>query len=200
MDNISPPQYRGPGGSMRACHAAGPGSIPGLDKFPGWGFSSPVRQMSGSFRPPNIIWPSLSSSIIIHYGRQWPEMLTCPKTWNIHTTISNPVEIHTQSHQIPFQNSCLCHSQTARFHPWPHSPPIWKCIPTGPPIISHHQTSHLLTPLPSSIPAPVALMIFCQSYLLYCWRRPQCRLKSSLPFQVYQLLSAGPMMLISCLR
>ena len=24
----------GPGGSMRACHAAGPGSIPGSDKFP----------------------------------------------------------------------------------------------------------------------------------------------------------------------
>ena len=23
---------------MRACHAAGPGSIPGRDKFPGWGF------------------------------------------------------------------------------------------------------------------------------------------------------------------
>ena len=25
----------GPGGSMRACRAAGPGSIPGRDKFPG---------------------------------------------------------------------------------------------------------------------------------------------------------------------
>ena len=52
------------------------------------GFYSPVRQMSGSFRPPrspNIIWPSLSSSIIIHYGPQWPEMLTRPKTSNIHT-------------------------------------------------------------------------------------------------------------------
>ena len=80
----------GPGGSMRASHAAGPGSIPGRDKFHGWGFfrgfSSPVRQMSGSFRSsrsPNIIWPSLSSSIIIHYGRQWPEMLTRPKTSNI---------------------------------------------------------------------------------------------------------------------
>ena len=24
--------------SIRACHAAGPGSIPGRDKFPGWGF------------------------------------------------------------------------------------------------------------------------------------------------------------------
>ena len=28
----------GSGGSMRACHAAGPGSISGRDKFPGWGF------------------------------------------------------------------------------------------------------------------------------------------------------------------
>ena len=41
--------------------------------------------MSGNFRPPrspNIIWPSLSS-LLIHYGRQWPEMLTRPKTLNI---------------------------------------------------------------------------------------------------------------------
>ena len=28
----------GASGGMRACHAAGPGSIPGRDKFPGWGF------------------------------------------------------------------------------------------------------------------------------------------------------------------
>ena len=28
----------GPGDSMRACHAAGPGSFPGRDKFPRWGF------------------------------------------------------------------------------------------------------------------------------------------------------------------
>ena len=60
-------------------------------------FSSPVTQMSGSFRPPkfpNINWPSLSSSIIIHYGRQWPEMLTRPKTWNIHTYIVASFFIH----------------------------------------------------------------------------------------------------------
>ena len=51
-----PPIHRcWPGGSMRACHAAGPGSIPGREKFPGWGFFGviplPARQMSGSFRP-----------------------------------------------------------------------------------------------------------------------------------------------------
>ena len=79
------------GGSMRACHAVGPGSIPVGTSFLDEVFSvfsSPVRQMSGSFRPPrspNIIWPSLSS-IIIHYGRQWPRMLTRPKTSNIHTS------------------------------------------------------------------------------------------------------------------
>ena len=55
------------------------------------GFCSPVRQMSGRFRPPrfpNIIWSSLSSSLIIHYQRQWPEMLMRPKTLNIHTKTS----------------------------------------------------------------------------------------------------------------
>ena len=54
------------------------------------GFSSPVRQMSGSFRPPrspNIVWPSLSP-IHIHYGRQWPEMLMRPK---------NLIYIHTRA-------------------------------------------------------------------------------------------------------
>ena len=50
------------------------------------GFSSPVRQMSGSFRPPrspNIIWPSFSSSLIIHYRHEWTEMLMPPKTLKI---------------------------------------------------------------------------------------------------------------------
>ena len=61
-------------------HARLSRSGPGFDPRSGqvsWvrffrGFSSPVRQMSGSFRPPrspNIIWPSLSF-ILIHYGRQ----------------------------------------------------------------------------------------------------------------------------------
>ena len=53
----------------------------------GFSLTSPGKlpMMSGSFRPPrspNIIWPSLSS-IIMHYGRQWPEMLARPKTSNI---------------------------------------------------------------------------------------------------------------------
>ena len=50
-------------GPAVACAPIMQHSIPGRDKFPGWGFSSPARQMSGSFRPPrspNIIWSSLS--------------------------------------------------------------------------------------------------------------------------------------------
>ena len=87
-------------------HARLSRSGPGFDPRSGqvsWvrfcrGFFSPVRQMSGCFRPPrspNIIWPSLSS-ILIHYGRQWPEMLMCSNTqiyihassWFTHPTLS----------------------------------------------------------------------------------------------------------------
>ena len=68
-------------GTMRACHAAGPGSIPGRDKFPGWGFfrgySSPVRQMSGSFRPPWFPENHLAIIIIHHHS------LRGPMTWDV---------------------------------------------------------------------------------------------------------------------
>ena len=116
----SPTVHRcGQGGSMRACHAADPGSIPGRVKFPGWGFfggfSSPVRQMSGSFRPPrspNIIWPSLSSSLIIHYGRQWPEMMTRPKTIYIYIYIYNSF-LHTHLiHFVSFHFISPCDGET----------------------------------------------------------------------------------------
>ena len=38
MDDITWVHRCGAGGTMRACHSAGPGSIPGRDKFPGCGF------------------------------------------------------------------------------------------------------------------------------------------------------------------
>ena len=43
----------GASGSMRACHAAGPGSITGRDRFPGFfrGFSSPVRKCQETLGP-----------------------------------------------------------------------------------------------------------------------------------------------------
>ena len=79
-----------------------------------------VRKLQAP-RSPNIIWPSLSSSLIIHYGHQRPEMLTRPKTLNIDTykndrrghysnimkmemgrTCGNdgPREMDTQSHHV----------------------------------------------------------------------------------------------------
>ena len=98
----------GPGGSMRACHAAGPGSIPGRDKFPGWGFFGVFPHCKtniGKLRPPsspNIICPSLSSSLIIHYGRQWPEMLTRPEASNIQIYIwSKFVIIYSYNDKLP---------------------------------------------------------------------------------------------------
>ena len=80
---IEPSLYlvdRGNTGHVGQAVACAPVTQPGFDPRSGqvpWvrffrGFSSPVKQMSGIFRPrrsPNIIWPSLSS-IIIHYGRQ----------------------------------------------------------------------------------------------------------------------------------
>ena len=86
------------------------------------------------------------------------------------TTVSNPdllIAIHTQSHQTPSGLLvCNCNTQTARFHLWPHSQPIWNCHPTHPPIMSHLHTKHLLPlTLLFHIPLPEALMLFHQSYL-----------------------------------
>ena len=65
----------GASGSMRACHAVGPGSIPSRDRFSGWGFfrgySSPVRQMSGNFRPPKVPEYHLAVIIIIPHSPCW---------------------------------------------------------------------------------------------------------------------------------
>ena len=81
------------------------------------GFSS-----STSFRPlrfPKIIWPS--SSIIIRYGRQWHEMLTRPKTSNIHTYIHTYMHayIHTCIHAYVHASM---HARThARTHAHTHA-------------------------------------------------------------------------------
>ena len=70
--------------------------------------------MSGSFRPPrspNIIWPS---SRIIHYGRQWPEMLTRPKSSNIHTYILTYSVMQYRTKGV----ECLC-VESSRFMTMP---------------------------------------------------------------------------------
>ena len=91
MPRILNSKLCGLGGSMRALSRSGPGFDPRSGQV-SW-----VRFFSGLFltcktnfrklqapRFPNIIWPSLSS-LMIHYWRQCPEMLTLPKTSNIHT-------------------------------------------------------------------------------------------------------------------
>ena len=81
---------------------------------------------------------------------------------------------------LPFFQTIRCNiiikpGKVPWLHPWPHSLPVWNNIPTRPPITSHPQTQHPLTP-PTL--APEALTISCQSFLLYCWRRPQSLTKS----------------------
>ena len=79
-----PPQWSR--GNMVASHLAGLGSIPSQVNFPGWGFfwgfSSTIRQMSGKLGPQTSleIIGHHNHKKIIHYERQWPEMLTCSKT------------------------------------------------------------------------------------------------------------------------
>ena len=85
------------------------------------GLSSPVRQMSGSFRPPrspNIIWPSLSSSLIIHYGRQWPEMMTRPKTLNKHMHMLHLRHNSFSNPSFAFPTSQALHLRRLASRPW----------------------------------------------------------------------------------
>ena len=115
------------------------------------------------------------------------------------TTVSNPdlpVAIHTQSHQIPFQD---CWSISV-IHKLPDPSPTtfavnWKQHTNS--SFNHVTPPNLISINPSSSTlAPAALIIFCQSFLFHCWRSPQCRPKASVLFQNYELSSA----LSSCLR
>ena len=69
----------GPGGSMRSCHAAGPGSILGRDKFPGWDFSGfflTCKTNVGKLKAPKV--PEYHLAIIITH-----HSLRAPMTWNV---------------------------------------------------------------------------------------------------------------------
>ena len=102
------------------------------------------------------------------------------------TTILNPdlsVAIHTQSHQIPFQEcwSVIVIHKLPKFHPWPHLPPVWNSISTCPPITSHPWSQHPLTP--SSTLTPVSVFstlllkkatVFSRKFLL-CFLSTLCR-------------------------
>ena len=81
----------GTSGSMRACHAAGTGSIPGRDKFPGWGFFGVFPHLEDKCQETlapqglRISFGHHYHPLSFHYGRQWPQMLTRPESSNVHT-------------------------------------------------------------------------------------------------------------------
>ena len=91
---------------MRVCHAAGPGSIPGRDKFPRWGFFGVFSHLYDECQ--EALGPQGSRTsfdhhnhpLSFHYGRQWPEMLTRPKTSNIHTYTKSEMTRHVFHHQL----------------------------------------------------------------------------------------------------
>ena len=77
-------------GTIVAYHLVDSGSLPSRVSFPSLGFlrvfSSTVRQSQENLGPnhPRI---SLAIIIIIHYGCQWPEMLTPPETQIINNLV-----------------------------------------------------------------------------------------------------------------
>ena len=101
------------------------------------------------------VWHENTHDNAHSYGLQWTP---------VHHHCINPdlpVAIHTQSHQISFQECC---TQTIRLHLRPHLPQIWNCIPTPPVSTSLNSPNSTLT--------SVTLKVSTQSLLFYCWGRP----------------------------
>ena len=95
---------------MRACHAAGPGSIPGRWGFLR-GFSSPVRQMSGSFRPQG---PRISFGHHYHHQLSFITGANDLRCWRalkpqiyIHTSVFCPRTGPSLQSQAPRLQFCL---------------------------------------------------------------------------------------------
>ena len=116
------------------------------------GCVKPISQALGTIRvkKPVIPFPIIWRNPLFPF---WPYEWT---PLHHHSIKPRPSSCHhTQSHQIPFGELlvCQCHTQTAKFHPWPHSLPVWNCIPTRPPIMSHPRTQPPftlpITPSPS---------------------------------------------------
>ena len=107
------------------------------------GFFLPVTQMSGNFRPPrspNIIWPSLSS-ILIHYGRQWPEMLMCPKTQIYIYTAHSPTLPLLHLHHSAFSNPSVTSAMSQLIlQPFCHITYITTHSPILPLLHLHHNS------------------------------------------------------------
>ena len=72
----------GAGSSMRGCHKASPGSIPGRDKFPGWGFfvffSLACKTNARKLYPPPPTVPWISFG---HYNHPYRIRLLTMNEW-----------------------------------------------------------------------------------------------------------------------
>ena len=158
-------------------------------------------------RPGFNLWTSDPMASMITTG---PPGSTLSDRMNGHrytTTVSNPdlpVAIHTQSHQIPFQE---CWSVSA----------IYKLADSTLTTFAANLTLHINTSSnhdtppdstsvnPHSTLALAALTISSQSLLFYCWGKPRCfGQKSSLIFVssvcVLATPTCGPDDTIVCLR
>ena len=74
-------QSWGTGGSTRACHAAGPGLMPGRDKLPGWGFFGVFAHLQDKCQEvlgPKVPEYHLAIIIIITH-----HSLRAPMTWDV---------------------------------------------------------------------------------------------------------------------
>ena len=110
----------------RQQHARLSRSRPGFDPRSGqvsWvrffrGFSSPIRQMSGSFRPPrspNIIWPSLSFIMGANDLRCWCALK--PQIYK-HTYESTDETSYYKEWKLGFSFYLMFHKPQHGFHQW----------------------------------------------------------------------------------
>ena len=80
----------GAGGSMPACHVAGPSSIPGREKFPGWGFFG--------------VFPHLLDKYQEVLGPQGPQISFGPQISSFHIRLATMIGCVDGVYRL----SCLC--------------------------------------------------------------------------------------------
>ena len=97
----------GTGGSMRACHAAGPASIPGRDKFLGWGFFGVFPHLYDKCREalgPKALEYLLDIIIIHHHSFRAPMTWDVDAPWNLKYTY---IHTGTYFHRMIISPPCL---------------------------------------------------------------------------------------------
>ena len=92
----------GPAGSMRSCHVAGPGSIPGRDKFPRWGFFGVFPHLSDKCREVlGTQGPRISFGHHYHHQSSFIMGANDLRCWR---ALKPQIYIHTYFDKIPLWN------------------------------------------------------------------------------------------------